>query len=509
MGDKGLNILLIEDNPADARLIQEQLKDAKEGPFELTWTQDLASGLERLGTSQFDIILLDLGLPDSVGYNTFVKVHGQAPWIPIVVLTGLDDEEMAQRVVRGGAQDYLFKGRIESRLLGRSIRYAMERQTVKTFRDIFERTAAVIGDDFFRSLVSHLASALRVRYALVARFVDTPPTRAQTLAFWTGQEHGENFEYLLTGTPCERVVSRGERCHYPEGLKELFCEDGKLVNLGMESFLGTPLINSQGHVIGHLCVFDDKVMYAESWRNSIIKIFAARAGAELERLLAEEALRRSEEKLRQMVQGIIGAIMSMVEVGDPYTSGHQKRVALLATAIGQRIGLPEEQVQGLHYAALIHDLGKIYVPAQILNKPGRLNDIEFNLIKMHSKVGYDILKTVDFPWPVADIVVQHHERVDGSGYPNGLIGTDILLESRILAVADVVEAMTSHRPYRRALGLDRALQEIQQGRGNLYDPKAVDACLELIREGYRFDIVADPIRKGNRRKGLQLNRWTL
>ena len=257
---------------------------------------------------------------------------------------------------------------------------------------------------------------------------------------------------------------------------------------------------------GSILPVEVSLQYVEAGDSSFI-VSIVRDISERKRIEAE--LKRSTENFWQMVEGTIGAIMSMVEVGDPYTSGHQKRVALLATAIGQRIGLPEEQVQGLHYAALIHDLGKIYVPAQILNKPGRLNDIEFNLIKMHSKVGYDILKTVDFPWPVADIVVQHHERIDGSGYPNGLIGTDILLESRILAVADVVEAMTSHRPYRQALGLDRALQEIRQGRGNLYDPKAVDACLELIREGYRFDIVADPIRKGNRRKGLQLNRWTL
>jgi putative nucleotidyltransferase with HDIG domain len=157
-------------------------------------------------------------------------------------------------------------------------------------------------------------------------------------------------------------------------------------------------------------------------------------------------------------------------------------VANLARAISSEMGLPNENVEGIRIAGIIHDMGKILVPAEILSKPGRLTENEFGIIKSHPQVGYDILKNIDFPWPVAQIVLQHHERMDGSGYPQGLQSEKILLEARILAVADVVEAMASHRPYRAALGIDKALEEISRNSGVLYDPEAVNACLKLFNE---------------------------
>jgi len=167
---------------------------------------------------------------------------------------------------------------------------------------------------------------------------------------------------------------------------------------------------------------------------------------------------------------------------DPYTAGHQRRVGQLAAAIARELGLPEDTMRGIELAASIHDLGKISVPAEILSKPTKLTAIEFMLLKNHAQAGFDIIKDIKFPWPIATMVLQHHERQDGSGYPQGLKGEQILLESRILAVADVVEAMASHRPYREALGIDSALQEIQRGRGTLYDAAVVDACLRLFAE---------------------------
>jgi len=162
------------------------------------------------------------------------------------------------------------------------------------------------------------------------------------------------------------------------------------------------------------------------------------------------------------------------ESRDPYTAGHQRRVTQLACAIAKEMDFPEKQIEGIHASGLLHDIGKIYIPTDILNRPGRLSNIEMDLIRTHSKVGYDILKTVNFPWPVAQIVLQHHERQDGSGYPQGLSGEEILIEARILTVADVIEAMSSHRPYRPALGIDTALGEISKNSGILYDPKVVD-----------------------------------
>ncbi len=201
-----------------------------------------------------------------------------------------------------------------------------------------------------------------------------------------------------------------------------------------------------------------------------------------ERVRAEEELQHTLAKLREALGGTIQTVASIVEVKDPYTAGHQRRVADLAQAIATEMGLPQEQIEGIRMAGLIHDLGKIAVPTEILSKPGRLNDLELSLVKTHPQVGYDILKRIDFPWPVAKIVLQHHERMDGSGYPQGLSGEEIMLEARILAVADVVEAMVSHRPYRPAHSIDEALEEISRNRGILYDPEVVDACVRLFTE---------------------------
>jgi putative nucleotidyltransferase with HDIG domain len=204
----------------------------------------------------------------------------------------------------------------------------------------------------------------------------------------------------------------------------------------------------------------------------------------LQKMVSERtaALQDSMEKLEKALEGSILAIASIVETRDPYTAGHQQRVAELATAIAQEMGLPDDQVYGTRMGGVIHDLGKIAIPAEILSKPGSITEIEFNLIKTHPKVGYDILKAIEFPWPIAQMVLQHHERMDGSGYPSGLSGEAILMEARILGVADVVEAMASHRPYRPALGIDKALKEISKNKGLLYDSKVVEACLTLFKE---------------------------
>lgn len=206
---------------------------------------------------------------------------------------------------------------------------------------------------------------------------------------------------------------------------------------------------------------------------------------------AEEELKLTVEKLRKATAGIIRAIDRIVETRDPYTAGHQHQVARLAEAIAQERGLPAEAVEAVYVAASIHDLGKITVPAEILSKPGHISDIEREIIRTHPQVGYDILKTIDFPWPIAEIVLQHHERLDGSGYPRGLKDGEIRIEARIIGLADVVESMGSHRPYRPTLGMERALSEIRKNRGILYDPGVVDACLALF-ENNRFAFEGPP-----------------
>ncbi len=221
----------------------------------------------------------------------------------------------------------------------------------------------------------------------------------------------------------------------------------------------------------------------------IINISSAlrRQRLEAERMIHLEKLEKTVEsrtsKLQETLDGVIQVVALTVESRDPYTAGHQRRVAELASAIAQEMQCPEDQIKGIRMAGTIHDIGKISVPSEILSKPGRLSDMEFGLIKVHPQVGYDILKRIDFPWPVAEVAYQHHERMEGTGYPRGLKGDEILPEARIIAVADVVEAMASHRPYRPALGIDAALDEVSKNRGKSFDRGVADACLDVFRKG--------------------------
>jgi HD-GYP domain-containing protein (c-di-GMP phosphodiesterase class II) len=202
----------------------------------------------------------------------------------------------------------------------------------------------------------------------------------------------------------------------------------------------------------------------------------------------EEKLSQTLMILRKAMGGIIQVVSSTVETRDPYTAGHQRRVADLSRAIAEEMGLADARRDGLRMAGTIHDLGKISIPAEILSKPTKLTKIEYKLIQTHPQTGHDILKDIDFPWPLAEIVFQHHERINGSGYPRGLKGKDISPKARILMVADVVEAMTSHRSYRPALGVDADLEEIEKNKGILYDPEVVEGCLRLFKEkGFRFE----------------------
>lgn len=198
---------------------------------------------------------------------------------------------------------------------------------------------------------------------------------------------------------------------------------------------------------------------------------------------ADERLRRTLDSLRKGLNATVEAIATMGELRDPYTAGHQKKVAGLAKAIGMEMRLPERQCEGIGVAGHLHDIGKIVVPAEMLSKPGKLTDLEFQIIKQHAQAGYEILKPLEFPWPVAEAVLQHHERLDGTGYPNGVRGEALILEARILAVADVVEAMASHRPYRPGLGIENALREIEAKKHTAFDPRVAEACLRVFRQG--------------------------
>lgn len=362
MEQKAIKILLIEDNPDDLVLLRRNLERLPFARAEIEPCRLLADALKRLGdkNSRIDVILVDLGLPDSQGLDTFCKVHQLAPQTPIVVLSGLDDERLGVQAVREGAQDYFVKGRVNGELLWRSLYYSVERTKMK------------------------IAENLR--------------------------QARDDLEVRVRECTSELAMANA-------ALKQM-----------------------------------------------VIEVSAA------------------GDQVRETLQGIIQVVSLIIETRDPYTAGHQRGVADLAQAVARRMGLTEERIEGIRLAALVHDLGKISTPAEILAKPSGLTEMEMSLIRTHPRSGYEILKRVQFPWPIAQIVLQHHERLNGSGYPEGLCGPDILPEAKILGVADVVEAMCSHRPYRPALGLEKALTEIRRNRGTLYDPMTVDACLAHFSE---------------------------
>lgn len=300
---------------------------------------------------------------------------------------------------------------------------------------------------------------------------------------WAEEEHGMG--------PSGRAVRSGETqlCqdiandpHYSPWRDEM-------LQRGCAASIALPLLNGDNTVFGTLIVYAEEINAFSPSEISLLEEMAEDLEFGVRTLHTRHerdlALIKNQEQLVQLQDNLkdtVRAMAAIVEMRDPYTAGHQVRVADLAMAIAKQMGLPDEQAHAIHLAGMVHDLGKIQIPAEILSKPGKITGIEYSLIKIHPQAGYDILKGINFPWPIAQMVLQHHERLDGSGYPQGLKGDAILLEARILSVADVVEAMSSHRPYRPGLGIEVALAEITKQRGIYFDPQVVDACLVLFRE---------------------------
>jgi PAS domain S-box-containing protein/putative nucleotidyltransferase with HDIG domain len=363
---------------------------------------------------------------------------------------------------------YNVESKLRQRTLSRSRRGATDR--------LFEVFAPVVGTrcsvfdsgDRYRLITERAADAIwTVDMNMRATYMSSSITR---LLGYSVQE--------VMAKPMEEVFTPASFQFAMEALKEeLGIENREQKDLGRSRTLELELIRKDGSIVpvevNYTFLYD-----AETRPVEILSI--ARDISERKR--AQEEASRSAERLIEAMEHAIEAMAMIVEMRDPYTAGHQQRVTQLACAIARQMGLSEDQISGLRLAGLIHDIGKVRVPAEILTNPDGLSEPEFMIIKAHPMLGYEILKGIDFPWPVAQIVLQHHERMDGSGYPSGLTDEGIIIEARILAVADVVEAMASHRPYRASLGTNKALEEISQSKGVLYDSKAVDACLTLFRD---------------------------
>jgi PAS domain S-box-containing protein len=347
-------------------------------------------------------------------------------------------------------------------------------------------------DELLKEIANVIVRNNNYRLAMVS-YADDNPEKSITTKAWSSPDDNYSLPEDISWADTEQgqlPLAKAIRSGVTQVCHDISSEPGfapwkkAALTSGYVSNVALPLMHI-GKAFGGLAIYSIESAAFDSKEVRLLEELADSLtygiGALRNRVEHEQDALRLRESLEQSIQ----TIADTVAARDPYTAGHQRRVGDLATAIARKMGLTEDQIDGIHLAAIIHDFGKIHIPAEILVKPGKLNEIEYMLVKTHPQAGYDILKDVKFPWPIAEIIRQHHERLDGSGYPQGLKGNDILLEAKIIAVADVVEAMSSHRPYRPGLGIESALKEIECRRGELYDPEAVAACLELFREeGY-------------------------
>ncbi|MBW2306807.1 MAG: PAS domain S-box protein [Deltaproteobacteria bacterium] len=422
----------------------------------------VGTGQEAIDSAEhraFDVALIDIKLPDMDGTDLLREFKKRHPEMVSIIITGHASIHNMAQSLQEGANGYFMKPLVIEDVLNRVEEAVVKRRLEREIRK---------SEAKYRSLVETSADAI---VSIDEEGKITQWNRAASRIFGHSEEEamGKPFDIIIPGKDLQR---------YRENFK-------RFIQTGESELIGTTTelegLRKDGTVIP-VGISLSVLKREDSWMiTGIIRDIT-------ERRRAEEELQHSLKKLREATGATIQAMAMTVETRDPYTAGHQKRVTDLARAIAREMGLSQEQIDGIRMAGVIHDLGKISVPAEILSKPGRLSGLEFGIIKNHPQVGYDILKTIKFPWPVARIVYQHHERMNGSGYPLGLSGEDILLEARILGVADVVEAMASHRPYRPALGVDKALEDISQNRGILFDPEAVDACLKVFtKDGFRFE----------------------
>ena len=466
-------VLVVDDEQSIRITVSEFIK---EDGHEVNTAADATQALRLIEEQDFDVIVTDIILPKIRGVELLKNIHEVSQEIQVVMITGEPNVDTAAQAVRAGAFDYLakpisrkaikevvLKAAKTKALLDDKKRLEQENLMYQEHLEelVKERTAALQeSEEYFRALIENSSDVIQIVDSEgIIRYVS--PSVQQVMGYKPEE---------LIGRPSVEVV-------HPDDLS--------IVTKAFEDAFQKP----EAPVITECrCKHKDG-----TWRvirgigvNRLdvpsIKGFISNMHDITKRKKAEEELRQSFERLQKTLEGTVHALASVVELRDPYTAGHQRRVTALACAIAKELGLPQEQTKGLRMAGLIHDIGKISVPAEILSKPGPLTDVEFGLIQAHPQSAYNVLKEINFPWPVAKIVLEHHEWLDGSGYPQGLKGEEILLEARIIAVADIVEAMSSHRPYRPALGIDKALEEIEKNKGTLYDLKVVDACLKLFAE---------------------------
>lgn len=496
--DRGQNmkVLLVDDSDFMRQALKYLL--IKRG-LEVVEARNGKEGFEKAVSERPDLIISDILMPQVDGFRLLknIKSTGTLKTIPVIfysgVYTGEKEKELALAL---GAEDFIPKTKtpkeLYANLEGLIERFMQSPKSKKTGMSLSEDNLAFL-ENYSKIISSKLEEKARELENMKIRLIKTQ----------------EQFQVLLSYTPaiifrCETdlpynttFISENVKDIWGYTVQELM-EDPEFWWKHVHPDDIPHIVEGRQHISDTekgLHTLEYRFLCKDNtfkWVYSQARMLYDEAGQPAEiigycfditaRRQAEKALQQSLERLRKASGGIIDVIVMAVETRDPYTAGHQKKVSNLARSIATEMGLPEEQIDGIRMAGVIHDLGKISVPAEILSKPTKLAYHEFGIIKGHPQAGYDILKDIEFPWPLAQIVLQHHERLDGSGYPQGLKGDHILLEAKILAVADVVEAIASHRPYRPALGISMALDEIEKHKGIFYDAEVADTCLRLFRE---------------------------
>jgi PAS domain S-box-containing protein len=453
-----LRTLIIEDSEDDALFVVRVLQKGGYDPeYERVETADaMREALER-GT--WDIIISDYNMPHFSGYAALELYKERGFDFPFIIVSGVIGEEIAVAAMVSGAHDYVMKNNLPRLIpaIQRELRDAESRRGRKQVVEELYRT-----NELLTSIVENIPNMIFLKDAKDLRFVRF-------------NQAGED----LLGYSREDLLGKNDYDFFPKEQADFFTQNDREVLRGRK-VVDIPEENLQTRNNGVRTLHTQKVPILDV-KGEPAYLLGISVDI-TDRKLAEENLKETAEKLRKSLLGTIQAMSLMVETRDPYTAGHQRRVSKLARVIAQEMALSLDTVDAIRMAGIIHDIGKISIPAEILSKPGKLSDMEFSLIKVHPQSGYDILRDVGLPYPVAEMVFQHHERLDGSGYPQGLKNGQILLESQIIAVADVVEAMASHRPYRPALGIGVALEEIEKNKSIFYDAGVVDVCVKLFRE---------------------------
>lgn len=453
-----LQVLLVDDSEDDALLI---LRELRQGGFHpISERVDTESAMKAaLSNKEWDLILSDYNMPFFSTYEALSILKESGRDIPFILVSGAIGEENAVQLMKEGAHDYVMKDRIRRLVpaINRELKEADERNLRRTAETRYRKS------DFIVNTFSDMMALINRDYIYesVNKSYDKTFKKNNRIEIV-----GHSVRDLWGEEVFQKVFKESlDRCWHGE---EISCEEWlEIPESGKQCFeiTYTPYQDGGGSITHAVVVLHNFT----------------------KRKMVEQELQQSYVKLQKTLDDTVRALSAMVELRDPYTAGHQNRVAGIAQAIAVEMNLPNDSVSGIRVASLLHDIGKIRVPSDILVKPSRLTNLEFELIKEHSYTGYELLKSIEFPWPVADIVLQHHERMDGSGYPQGLKQKDILLESRIIGVADVIEAMVFHRPYREALGLEAALDEIRKNKTILYDPEVVEACIRIFLEkGYKI-----------------------